>query len=256
MPDVTSQLAARTSGQSRRRSAAGNFLSVVALSLLASQHRFALSSEGFALVRRRRTAAPGGERQEPTADIPRPFGIPSNGPMVPWDVTFQQELSAAPGSLGAMNASVTGLDAVSLDPWAVSAAEARAQDLILGPGEPLPVPSGEGFAHIVREQGVVRIPRALRADTAAALREFVLAELAQSQADVAAQPVLQHQRFSKNIRQTQAAANIPQTRWELQLPLTALTEAVLAEVLAGPLAHVWEELAGGLDAELWEFTAM
>ncbi|KAG8461428.1 hypothetical protein KFE25_010615 [Diacronema lutheri] len=120
-----------------------------------------------------------------------------------------------------------------------------------------PVPPDE-LAATVRTVGVARAARVLRADTAAALRAFVLEEVARSEAEVASGAVAERERFSA-VLSGRAGDDAPRTRWDVRLPLAPPVVAAVDELLCGPdapLAFAFGRLAGGGRAELWELAAV
>ncbi|KAJ1639288.1 hypothetical protein T492DRAFT_938529 [Pavlovales sp. CCMP2436] len=120
----------------------------------------------------------------------------------------------------------------------------------------VPVGSVE-LAATVRQVGVARATGVLRPETAAALREFVLAEVARSEAEVASGAVVERERFSEVLSGCEATG-APRTRWDLRLPLAPPVVAAVDELLGGdaPLAFAFGRLAGGGKAELWEMAAI
>lgn len=145
----------------------------------------------------------------------------------------------------------------TLDSWPLAADAIRVAK-ILGPGMPLARPEGPEVepASAVRQQGVALLPGILGMKTAAALRDFVLIELNASLGAAVANASRTAEALTEGIRQAREAANKPQTRWELKLPMAPLVQAALSEVFESPLARAFEDLAGGLEAELWELTAI
>eukprot|EP00966_Prymnesium_polylepis_P262313 6059061-Prymnesium_polylepis.1 len=133
---------------------------------------------------------------------------------------------------------------------ALEIAEATAQHDALArgaasDGTPLPlVIIAADLAASVRQDGVGCSPDALSESTAAALRAFLLAQVERGDDPDATSQVLSER----------AAADAPQSRWDLRLPMAPEVEAALRELLAAgsPLANALDQLAGGADAELYE----
>ncbi|OLP92846.1 hypothetical protein AK812_SmicGene25335 [Symbiodinium microadriaticum] len=187
----------------------------------------------FARVRRRRIAPRrrNNRMRESTFNIDRPL-LPWNAAMVPEGEHTQDaaELSEA-----------------VMDGVAAAANEAAAQQLMLGPAVAL-APSSDSI-RAVQQEGVASIQDALSQKTCQRLRAFVLEELSKACRSVEDDPTQKYTLFSRDIRETRASKTALETRFELQLPRTNITETALMEVLHGRVGR-------GSDARLWEFTAM
>ena len=122
---------------------------------------------------------------------------------------------------------------------------------MLGPRVAL-APAAEAVKEVM-QQGVALVQGVLSYAACQRLRAFVLEELAAARRIVATQPSEKFKLFSRDIRETRASEAAPETRFELQLPIEA--EPALLEVLQGEVGQALESLAG-LNASLWEFTAM
>lgn len=142
---------------------------------------------------------------------------------------------------------------------AAALARARAQHALLSASSsPLEVTPSSELAAVVRSVGVARASRVLSKNTAAALREFVLAEVERSEAEVASGAAEERERFSA-VLSGQTGDDAPRTRWDVRLPLSPEVCAAVDELLKGetaPLAFAFGRLAGGGRAELWELAAI
>lgn len=123
------------------------------------------------------------------------------------------------------------------------------EDWTLTPTE-LPLASVEDAAHLVREDGVVRIP-AFSEATARALRVEVLEQLqvAQNEDD---------RPFDGDPEAKFSSVLSSQQRVDYRLERTPVVNAALEEMLAQPhgLGSVLEDLCGGGDSEMWELAAL
>lgn len=203
----------------------------------------------FASVRRRKGPLPRNDSGEFELKLGRKPVVPlADGPILPFDAALQEAWEKRSA-------------ADTHDTWSTTAAEAEAQDRLLGSGSPLMGGCKDDIQAVdivseVSQDGVALVPGALPVECAGELRRFVLQDLADSREKLARDPQLKHKLFSKNIRQTRAAERSQQTRWELKLPSNDITQAALRHLLAGPVGAAFEALAGGADAEFWEFTAL
>jgi hypothetical protein len=113
------------------------------------------------------------------------------------------------------------------------------------------------LAATVSAEGVARAAGVLRADTAAALREYILALVGQSEAEVASGLAAERERFSE-VLSGRGSAAAARTRWDVRLPLAPPVVAAVDELMSGdgPLAFAFSRLAGGGRAELWELAAI
>ncbi|CAE7705358.1 CPK30 [Symbiodinium sp. CCMP2456] len=174
---------------------------------------------------------------EPTFSIDRP--------LLPWNAAMVPE--------GEQTQDAAELSEAVMDGVAAAANEAAAQQLMLGPAVAL-APSSESV-RAVQQEGVASIQDALSQKTCQRLRAFVLGELSKACRTVEDDPTQKYTLFSRDIRETRASKTALETRFELQLPRTNITETALMEVLHGQVGSTLVTLAGS-DARLWEFTAM
>jgi len=114
-------------------------------------------------------------------------------------------------------------------------------------------------AATVRHKGVAKVGGALAPGTAAALREFVLAERDRSLAEAVRDPSILADRFSNVQTPRGEGSDAAVTRWDLRLPLNTVVGKALRELLSGgedSLGAAFAALAGGRRAELWELGAV
>ena len=164
-------------------------------------------------------------------------------------------------------------------------AKARREQAFLGRGTPLPLlrepqtAAAAAAAVGAGGPGVVRLSAVLSDRTAAALREEILAELAEARrAQADGTPggggspeggPATGARLSKVLAPAlgspagagplgYACPTAPAARWDLRLPLSRTVRCALRELLGGdaPLGEALELLAGGRGAELWELAAL
>ena len=198
----------------------------------------------FARIRRRKVPPQRLRNSQPTQSS---FSV--DRPLLPWDAAVAVTADEAV-DLDASNLTMQA----STDAWTSAANEAAAQQTMLGPAVPLPS-SCEAVSDVL-EQGVAIVKGALSPELCQRLRNFVLEELPAARRAVEAEPSRKYLLFSRDIRETRSSRAASDTRFELQLPRTAITESALLEALRGPVGDTLETLAGDASASLWEFTAM
>ena len=145
-------------------------------------------------------------------------------------------------------------DADELDEAEELATAASQHTLLSGRTDPLSLPD----AHIpaLESAGVVRVSGALSEGTAAALRAFILAEVATLEGEAEAvgaalRGEADQERFSQ-VLSAAAAQGEPPTRWDLRLAMVPEVEAALAELLTSDstLTAAFTSVSGGLEVSL------
>ena len=174
----------------------------------------------FARVRRRKLTLQLRKKQ-----VAKP-SISMDRPLLPWNAAMSD---------GAVTPNVENVGNLAkqatIDALSSAAGEAAAQQLMLGPGVAL-APSSQTVS-AVEQQGVAPVQGVLSQKACHSLRTFVLDELPKACRAARAQPSQKFSLFSRDIRETQASTTAPETRFELQLPRTDITESALVELLQG-----------------------
>jgi len=124
----------------------------------------------------------------------------------------------------------------------------------------LALPAGDDAASRVRQLGVVRMDGCLSAESATALRAYVLARRDASAARSAADKEASANELSRVLSPRNVGSSVV-TRWDVRLPWSEIVRDCVHELMAdrdGPasLGHALSVLSGGDGAELFECAAI
>lgn len=124
----------------------------------------------------------------------------------------------------------------------------------------LALPAGDDAASRVRQLGVVRMDGCLSAESATALRAYVLARRDASAARSAADKEASANELSRVLSPRNVGSSVV-TRWDVRLPWSEIVRDCVHELMAdrdGPasLGHALSVLSGGDGAELFEYAAI